>query len=182
MVPKWLTKWFPKWVLERSRCDLQRGTLQNEKSSPRCRESMIFDIAAVPKSLYFYWKFHPKLVPKLVPKRDPFRNPLFSRFFARGTVLSHLKTTSSANFRKNEPPFWHPFWLKICKNGAPLTDPIGSGCEAASVWRSWGTPWLSKTAFWLPGGHVFGLWVWFSAGFCIQTALFYGKMFGKVAG
>ena len=113
------------------------------------------------QNLDFELKFHPKLMPKLVPKRDPFRNPLFSRFFARGTVLSHLKTTSSANFRKNGPPFWGPFWLKMAKNGAAVTDPIGSGCEATSVWRSWGTPWLSKTAFWLP--------------FCLPAALFLGS-------
>ena len=81
----------------------------------------------LPKNHDFQVKFHPKLVPKLVPKRNPFRNPFFSRFFARGTILNHLKTTRSANFRKNGPPFWSPFWLKIAKNGGTLTYPIGSG-------------------------------------------------------
>ena len=72
---------------------------------------------------------------------------LFSRFFARGTVLSHLKTTSSANFGKNGPPFWNPFWLKMAKNRGTLTNPVGSGCEAASVWRSWGTPGSPRPPF-----------------------------------
>ena len=111
----------------------------------------------LPKNYDFELKFHPKLVPKLVPKRDPFRNPLFSRFFARGAVLSQLKTTCSANFRKNGPPFWGPFWLETRKNGATGTAPIGSGCEAASVWRSWGTPGSPRLPSWLPGGRVFGV-------------------------
>ena len=92
------------------------------------------------KNLHFELKFHPKQVPKLVTKRDAFRNPLFSRFFARGTVWSHLKTTSSANFRKNGPPFWEPFWLKIRKNGATVISPFGSLARSPSVLRFWVPP------------------------------------------
>ena len=136
----------------------------------------------LPKNYDFKLKFHPKLVPKLVPKRDPFRNPLFSRFFARGTALSHLKMTRSANIRKNGPPFWNPFWLENRKNGAAGIRPIGSGWEPASVWRSGGTPGSPRQPFGSRAAMFLG-----SPGSprrpsCSQAALFYGKMFGKVAG
>ena len=53
LVPKWTPKWVPKWVLERFRYDLQRETLENEKSSPRCRESTIFDMDNFLKPTFF---------------------------------------------------------------------------------------------------------------------------------
>ena len=127
----------------------------------------------LPRNHDFQLKFHPKLVPKLVPKRDPFRYPLFSKFFACGIVLSHLKTTRSANFRKNGPPFWEPFWLKIRKNGGALIKYFGSGARSPSVLRFWVPPPSQDgpLALRLPGFWKF--WAWFLGGFWHRFAWFY---------
>ena len=74
----------------------------------------------------------PKLVPKLFLNWSHFWNRVFSSVLALEAVLGRLKTTCSANLRKNGGPIWGPFLLKTAKNEAGLIESFRSGAGLPS--------------------------------------------------